>query len=118
IVAYSSASLASWEETLLIRSQSTPPFSFGYPQLLVIAPRCLTLKAMLPVLKAWSATLRVRRGKWIFFLRIRRKPIFARLVPMSGFGSLLRWGLQPFSAASSCVRHEKRTDGKQGKALE
>jgi hypothetical protein len=31
------ALLASWEKMLVTFSQSTPPFSFGYPQLLAIA---------------------------------------------------------------------------------
>jgi hypothetical protein len=38
MVAYSLASWASWEKTVLGFSQSTPPFFLGYPQLLAIAP--------------------------------------------------------------------------------
>jgi hypothetical protein len=37
MVAYSSASWASWGKKLFTFSQSTPPFFLGYPQVLAIA---------------------------------------------------------------------------------
>jgi hypothetical protein len=50
MVAYSLASWASWEKTVLGFSQSTPPFFLGYPQLLAIAsfePRMINETATL-----------------------------------------------------------------------